>query len=310
MDSLISRLRKAAMFVAVLYTGTVQAQTIFWSSPANAVNLTSSGSAMNQDFRFELGVFTGSFVPTAQNKADWAVNWNPIERAIYNSSTKRYVSAHTPDSNAAPFTINKPVYVWGFSGDAVAGEWILFRASTWLFPDANPPVPPPANTYEWFADALSVTAIAGSIERSGSPFLMRSESVTGVVPPTTTWSQWRAEKLAGTQLDGPGDDPDGDGVPNVLEFGFGLNPLQHGALPAMPLTLERVNGHDFMQIRIPRRKDHAAIYSVQVSSNLVTWNEGGAHVEIIADDAAAWIVRDKTPYSSARFMRLKATPEP
>jgi hypothetical protein len=74
-----------------------------------------------------------------------------------------------------------------------------------------------------------------------------------------------------------------------------------------------VSGQDFLQIHIPRRTDHAVIYSVQISSDLVTWNEGSAHVEIVADDATALIVRDKTPYSSAsgpRFMRLKATPKP
>jgi hypothetical protein len=228
----------------------------------------------------------------------------------YNAATKRYAGAHSPDDNVSPFTIGKPVHVWGFRGDATAAEWILFRAPSWVFPDANPPVPPPANAYEWYANAPGLVVVIGSIQSSGSPSLMRSASVTGALPPPTSWDQWRTEMLAGVPLNGELDDPDGDGVSNLIEFTFGLNPRLPGPPPAMPLTLERVTNQDYLQIRVPRRKDHPVTLSVQVSSNLANWDEGSAFVEIISDGPSEWVVRDRTPYPPSggkRFMRIKAT---
>jgi hypothetical protein len=310
MDPVMRCLRTAALLAVAFSADVIHGRTISWSSPPNAVNLSADGHPMNEEFRFELGVFSGSFDPAAENKADWAANWNRIQRTPYDPDSRRYTGTFTPQDNNAPFVIGKPVYVWGFRGDAVAAEWILFRASTWLFPDADPMAPPQPNAYVWLADASGVTAIVGSVESSGIPHLLRTEAVAGVLPPTTTWDQWQEEKLAGTTLNGPGDDLDADGLPNILEFAFGLDPRQPGALPHMPLTLEQVGGQDFLQIRVPRRKDHRVTLAVQVSSDLVTWQEGATHVEIIDDTPAALVVRDLTTFNPAnpkRFIRLKAS---
>lgn len=302
---------RAALAAAALAWQSAGAQTILWSSPPDAVNLSSSGQPMGGGFRLELGVFEGSFTPTAGNLAEWSAQWRPLQRISYNPRTKRFAAEHTPANNTSPFTIGKPVYVWGFNGNPTAGEWILFRANSWLYPNANPSNPPPPNAYEWFANAPDVTAVIGSLQTSGSTFQMRSASVSGVVPPPTSWGQWRAELLAGEKLDGANDDADGDGVPNQLEFVFGSDPRKPGASPAMPLTLENIGGQKHIQIRIPRRKDHSASLSVQVSSDLSVWNEGGSHVQVIEDGPDTLVVRDLTPYppgEGRRFMRLRATP--
>lgn len=285
------------------------AQTITWSSLSNAVNLTSVGQSMGAAFRFELGVFEGSFIPTSGNLAQWSANWRPLQRLSYNADTKRYAGAHTPDNNDLPFTIGKPVYVWGFMGDATAAEWILFRASSWTMPDADPLIPPPPNANEWFANASGVTAVIGSVDSDGSPFLMQSASVIGVVPPPTSWDQWRADMLDGEPLDQENDDPDGDGVPNQLEFAFGSDPLQRNAAPELALTLANVASQNFLQMSVPRRKDHVISLSVQVSSDLAVWDEGVSFVQVIEDGPSALVVRDLTPYPTGngrRFMRLRA----
>lgn len=155
-------------------------------------------------------------------------------------------------------------------------------------PDANPLIPPPPNANEWFTNASGVAAVIGSVDGTGSPFLMRSASVSGVLPPPTSWEQWRADMLAGEPLDGMNDDPDGDGLPNLLEFAFGSDPQQLNTAPAMPLTLENFASQKFLQISVARRKDHVISLTVQVSSDLVAWDEG----EIIDDGLHAFIVRD------------------
>jgi len=294
----------AALFLAC--TG-ADAQTILWSSPPNATNQVSSGQPMHAGFRFELGVFAGTFTPSAGNLSQWSTNWRPIQRVQYNSDSKRYAGEYTPANNASPFTIGKTVYIWGFSGNGAANEWILFRASSWLFPDANPIGPPSLN--DWVANASGVTAIIGTIQSGGSQFLMRSASVAGVLPPITTWAQWHAETLADGSLDQPGDDPDNDGLNNLLEFVFGADPRQANPAPAMAPSLQSASGQKHLQLSIPRRKDHQVTLSVQVSSDLVQWNEGATHVQVIDDGADVLVVRDLTPYVAGgrRFMRLKAS---
>jgi hypothetical protein len=276
-------------------------QTIFWSSASNAVNHTSGGLLpMDAGFRFELGVFTGAFVPTEGNKTSWAANWNSMQRSAYDVGEKRYYDEFTPGDNKAPFTEGKAVYVWGFRGDAAAGEWILFRANTWTVPNAYAPF-----NYQWFAQ--NATCVIGDIQLSGSPYLMKSAAVTNAAPPTTTWEQWQAEFLTNEPQNGPNHDPDKDGSSNLLEFVFGTPPKSAGAPVITPVSL--VGGK--LQISIPRRVDHPALLTVQVSGNLTDWQSGPAATQIVDDGVFALVVRDLTPLDPAnpkRFMRLKAEP--
>ena len=289
------------------------AQTILWNSDANAVNLTSSGQVMGSGFSFELGVFTGTFVPTTANKSDWAANWrvcrrmpNELARTPYELAFKRFSNSFTPINNDSPFSIGKAIYVWGFRGDALSGEWILFRATSWTFPDANPPVPPLA--LEWFAK--NAIPIIGSINSSGSPFLMKSAAVTNAAPPPTTWAQWQIETLSGEPLNGPTQDPDSDGISNLLEFVFGTSPTTPNAPTDTPLSLVDISGQKYLQMTVPRRIDHPASLIVQVSSDLSQWNSGVTYTVVVEDSSTSLIVRDLTPFnpdSPRRFMRLKAS---
>jgi hypothetical protein len=272
---------------------------MFWSSAPNAVNRKHDGQLMDAGFRFELGVFTEPFAPTSANTTSWAANWKPVQRLGYDVGEKRYFGEFTPEDNVTPFTEGKPVYVWGFNGNAVAGDWILFRAADWTFPNAFTPF-----NYQWFAQ--TATCVVGSINPAGNPFLMQSAAVTLAAPPTTTWVQWQAEALGNEPLNGPNDDPDKDSVSNLLEFVFGTPPKSAGAPPLTQVAL--VGGH--LQITIPRRIDHQATLVVEVSSNMTSWNSGTNETEVVANGLTTLIVRDKTPFApplSRRFMRLRAS---
>lgn len=293
----ISRIGCLAAYLSL----SVAAENLSWLTDANKTNLTSSGTAMDGAFRFELGVFTGSFVPTAANKSQWAQYWAPAQRTSYNAVTKRFSDIFTVTGNTAPFTVGADAYVWGFRGDPWSGEWILFRHASWDWPAPNPMNPLPT---EW--NAADATPVIGEIHSSGSPFLMKSAAVTNAAPPATSWEQWRQDHLSGEPLDEPGDDPDHDGASNLLEFVFGTPPKTAGAPTATPVAL--VGGQ--LQITIPRRSDHPAVLTVEVSPDLANWYSGASYTQTVSDGPAALVVRDLTPLDTAhpkRFIRLRAS---
>ena len=257
---------------------------------------------MDGGFNFELGVFTGSFVPTLANTAQWAANWVPAQRVAYNGTFQQFVGEFTVEDNTAPFSVGKLAYIWGFKVGVGSSEWILFRKSTWTWPVPNLMNPTPPH---W--DAADATAIIGTIDAGGSPFLMKSAAVTAISP-TTSWDQWSLTELAGV-ASGPNDDPDHDGTSNLLEFVFGTAPKVASAPPATPVERVTVSSQQFLQISLPRRLDHLATLTVQVSPDLLNWNSGAGATITVSDTPEALIVRDLTPLAPGapiRFMRLKA----
>ena len=311
-----SRLSRFLLCLSWLVGDQLDAKTtIVWSSDTNQTSLSGIDPLFDSQFKFELGVFDEEFVPTKDNVALWAEHWNtagPDCRTAYDASpdAKQYASSFTPADNEPPFGISTFAYVWGFRGDALTGEWILFRNNSptdpWTWPNADTLLPPSYKA--WSAKDAKDNVVIGSISSNGNSFMMQSEVVTNAAPPTTTWSQWKTDNLTGETLNGPNDDPDRDGTPNMLEFVFGTPPKSAGAPTATPLAV--IDGH--LQITIPRRIDHLATLTVEVSDDLTNWQSGmgneGATTEV-SNTPTAWIVRDNTllgPAHPRRFMRLKA----
>ncbi|MEO0016982.1 MAG: hypothetical protein RLZZ522_265, partial [Verrucomicrobiota bacterium] len=262
--------RSLAILSAFLCAGLpLRAQTqIDWFSSQGATNLTSDGvSAMDGGFRFELGVFATGFTPSANNRDLWQQNWRKARRTVYKSPIKRYSDSFTA-TNDADFTAGKAAYVWGFRGDPAQGEWILFRASSWLWP-SNAGGPPAFLLW----DAVDATAVIGDI-KPGSPYLMKSVAVTGLAPPTTDWAQWVSEELEGETLTASHQDADGDGDPNVFEFIFGTSPKLRNTPTPLPFSVVDVSGSKYLQLTVPRRSDRPATVVVEVSSDLTNWFSG------------------------------------
>ncbi len=258
---------------------------------------------MDAAFHFELGVFKEEFVPTTDNKELWARNWVAAQRTAYITGSKSFSSQFTLENNDTPFTSWKNAYVWGFRGDASGGEWILFREESWSWPIYTSGNLDPT-LLNW--NAANATPIVGTIHPTGTLFLMQSAAVTNAAPPTTTWEQWQADSLSDEPFDGPDDDPDKDGVSNLLEFIFDTPPKTAGPPTQTPVTL--VDGH--LRIAIPRRIDHKATLVVEVSSDLANWNSGTDETEVVSDGLTTLVVRDKTPFAPSltrRFMRLRAS---
>ncbi len=282
------------------------AETIRWFSVAESANLSSTGGAMDGEFSFELGVFKNNFMPTAVNTAEWAGNWVAAQRVLYSRPNQRFDGQFTVTNNTAPFTVGKAAYVWGFRGGIESSDWILFRAPNWTWPAPNA-----MNPFGLDWDAAHATAIVGAVNPAGNPFLAKASSIEAASP-ATTWLQWREDQLAGLAA-GPMDDPDHDGVSNILEYVFGTPPSQPNARPSISQQLTAVASQRFLEFSLARRIDHPAQLTVEVSSDLTNWSSGPSATQVITDTPTALIVRDLMPVgpdAPARFMRVKAEVAP
>ena len=119
---------------------------------------------------------------------------------------------------------------------------------------------------------------------------------------------WANESNLPNDLKEWNDDPDGDGINNLLEYALGGNPTQDDAASVRPLFQPLENY--FYHIHNERTDDSSLTYTVQLSTNLVSniWKTNG--VEFIGDAAFsnAWkTVTNQIPTlgKEHQFIRLE-----
>ncbi len=160
----------------------------------------------------------------------------------------------------------------------------------------------PGITYEYHIQAYNV---AGYSDFAG----------LSVTTPTQYQSYmgtyFTAQQMADPTITGDMADPDHDGISNLLEYAFGMDPTHADVsnLPVMSLQ----NG--YMTISFVQRVAPTDLtYTVEVSSDMSTWNSGSSYttqVSTTAIDAATQrvVVRDNTLVSAAtrRFIRVRVS---
>jgi hypothetical protein len=136
-----------------------------------------------------------------------------------------------------------------------------------------------------------------------------------VLEPYDDWFQWRVDRL-GSAPGGPfgpeareGDDPDCDGLPNLMEFALSMDPLQRdgGTVTGGELVIGDA-GDPALRFTVRRNGINDAVdYVVEVSEDLVGWRVDPALLTTVRDDGDALVVDVAMGPDSpvARFARLR-----
>jgi hypothetical protein len=130
----------------------------------------------------------------------------------------------------------------------------------------------------------------------------------------TEWTQRCFRRDALPAQTAPDADPDGDGIPNAVEYAFDLSPMHadRSELPAGFVAVGPTQG-DYHAVNYHRRIGTSDLhYEVQVSTNLTQWAEGGT-VEIQVtplgdgmESASARTLYTVSGYTN-HFMRVRTT---
>jgi hypothetical protein len=311
----------AAVAAVSLWCGlgsSAPAASVDWSSPILTTNLTSTGAPLDDSWVFELGAFSGTFIPTSANTAQWAANWVPAQREFYNIKPlepgipRNGFTGRTYEltSNAPPFSTNRFGYIWGHNCSTSNGEWILVSASTWKWPLYSPGNPGGSNVSWSIIDATNI--IVGQL--NGSGFFMKMAAVGSAPLPTIPPTDWKSIVFSSVELANPAisswnADPDVDGMSNLLEYAMGRDPLNANLIGEPTLSWHTIGASKYLKLSAPRCGYSQATLAIEVSGNLQSWSSSAADVETLTSNSDMLVVRDRTATGAAlkRFIRLKAS---
>ncbi len=284
-----------------------EARVIHWYCDASGSKQFSSGFSLDSRMHFELGVFTGTFVPTSGNKDQWASHWQAAQRVSYNPGTGVFTGVFTVENNDSPFVQNKRAYIWGFSPEYAGGEWILASHTNWKWP-----VPDPFNPNDLYWNIAQATEVlAGAVNSVSPPYVLRTSAVSpSSPPPLTTWTQWQAEKLAGEPLNGPGQDPDHDGSTNAEEYAHATDPKLASSVARVTSQWYVSGASRYLAIFVPVRPDRSLNLEFGTATSLTgSWDWTGTHTGVVSQSVNGWTVRCLDPVSAAprRFLRARYT---
>jgi hypothetical protein len=131
------------------------------------------------------------------------------------------------------------------------------------------------------------------------------------------YENWRARyftaaELADAAISGDGADPDADGIPNLVEFAFNLNP-RAASHPGLPRAfLQNISGQDYLHVQYIQRGEPAGVqYLLQTSPDLLSWNTSPASFSQVSasdngDGTSLVTLRSQSPAADAPrlFVRI------
>ncbi len=158
-------------------------------------------------------------------------------------------------------------------------------------------------TFQWYVGASGVTTslVSGATSAtyttpmlsSSRTYWVRASNASGsddstaatvtVNPPppvTNSFSQWRSTYVFPSGKSGPNDDPDGDGIPNLLEFFHGVQPLL--ANSGQPLVTLRNNAGSLVLIYQRAKNPAGLTVDHQFTDDFILWTDLPDHTLGIA----------------------------
>lgn len=184
-------------------------------------------------------------------------------------------------------------------------------------------------SYQWRKDGVNLPGESGpqvflsnvQLPQTGGYTVVITDNVNSITSsvvnitlagPSPTFAEWKADKGLPIGQDGPGDDPDGDGLSNIVEFAFGTHPMQaqSRALPANRRHSE--GGVDYPAVTLVRRKSLnganivvEAFTSIPFGAPAGTTQVGPS--EDLGDGTERVTIRSQTPLRDAQrhFFRTR-----
>src|SRR5664280_1712926 len=130
--------------------------------------------------------------------------------------------------------------------------------------------------------------------------------------PLQTWRDDHFGNPSDVGAGANGASPAGDGVPNLIKYALGLNPLTPATSAQLPSgRIQPAGGTNFLTLTVNRAARPTDItYIVEVSGNLMGgWLSGPPNTVTLTNTVTQLLVRDNTPVPSAtaRFIRLRVS---
>jgi hypothetical protein len=266
--------------------------------------------------RYALQVSGGEFTNT-----DYALAWRALPTITVAATTP---TAREQDGAPGVFTVTRagpiasPLLVplaWG--GNAVSETHYNAPPTALLIPAGSA------------SATVSVTPVADSLaqgERSVTLSVATDWSLSAGSPANGTvtlqdkpYDAWRFARFSGGQLSEPATagetaDPDGDGLPNLLEYALGGEPLAADASAHQPTATTTPDGHLTLAYLQPAARTDLA-YAVEWTSDLAaaSWQSGAGVVTEISrvttggGELVTVRANAELATSPRQFLRLRVT---
>ena len=175
---------------------------------------------------------------------------------------------------------------------------------------AAAPAPTGYTFHHWTGSGVASTTSASTTVTLTNAGAETAVVAHYVVAPYTLWKQ----QVFGTDATNPavaGDlaDPDHDGLTNLVEYAINSQPLDVASgKSSLVVDTETAAGSKYLRLTVPKNSAATdATYTVQVSSDLRTWDAASTVVE--SNTSTTLSVRDSVAFTSAtrRFIRLQVT---
>jgi hypothetical protein len=186
-----------------------------------------------------------------------------------------------------------PAVLHAYNATNLADE--LYKSSPANFGTGNKFITPLVASARVYVGTTSDVGVFGLLDDS-------------TLTPLQTWRDTNFGNPSNVGAGADGADVADDGVPNLIKYALGLNPLLAAAPSQLPTAkLQNSGGQLYLTLTANRAAIEPGVTCiVQVSSNLFDWVSGGTDTITLTNTATQLVVRDTvpSPAASERYIRF------